>query len=297
MHFSDIILDADGRIRSGWRFTIFVVGFIFLAAILATPVALLYPLSPTETPNGQAVYFILNNLAFLIAALVVGWLCIRFLDRLPFRALGASFTRGWFKNLVIGMAVGALTLCIAVGIAAAFGGLSFTTDQVDISSIGRTLGLSFAVFVVAGASEEAVFRGYPLQTFGHSNLKLFGIVFLAALFATTHVGNPQADVLSWINTFLAGIWFAAAYYKTGDLWLPFGMHLMWNWMQGAFFGIEVSGLSSITSTPLLKEIDHGPAWLTGETYGIEAGVATTAALVISTVAIYFWPKSGQRHEQ
>jgi hypothetical protein len=39
---------------------------------------------------------------------------------------------------------------------------------------------------------------------------------------------------------------------------------MWNWMQGAIFGIEVSGLTEIVHSPLLKESDHGPAWLTGE---------------------------------
>jgi CAAX amino terminal protease family. len=104
-----------------------------------------------------------------------------------------------------------------------------------------------------------------------------------------HVSNPRADALSWINTFIAGIWFTIGYFKTHDLWFPFGLHLMWNWMQGAFFGIEVSGLSSVTSAPLLIENDRGPAWLTGESYGIEAGIACTAALILSTAAIYFFP--------
>jgi hypothetical protein len=142
-----------------------------------------------------------------------------------------------------------------------------------------------------------LFRGYPLQTFFRSGTKWFGVVFMAVLFATIHVGNPRADLLSWVNTFLAGIWFAVGYLKTRQLWLPFGMHLMWNWMQGAFFGIEVSGLTDITSAPLLKEIDRGPAWLTGEAYGIEAGVACTAALVISTLLLVFLPLKNSTRSQ
>jgi len=82
---------------------------------------------------------------------------------------------------------------------------------------------------------------------------------MAALFASGHLGNPNASAFAWLNTFLAGVWFGVAYWKTGDLWFPFGMHLAWNWMQGAFFGIEVSGLTEITASPLLKEIDRGPS--------------------------------------
>ncbi|MEO8572632.1 MAG: hypothetical protein ABI481_01590, partial [Pyrinomonadaceae bacterium] len=66
-----------------------------------------------------------------------------------------------------------------------------------------------------------------------------------------------------------------------------GMHLMWNWMQGAFFGIEVSGITNLVSAPLLREIDGGPVWLTGETYGVEGGIVTTIALIVSMIVIYF----------
>ena len=135
-----------------------------------------------------------------------------------------------------------------------------------------------------------------MQTFVRSDLTAFGVLLTAFLFASFHVGNRGADILSWINTFLAGIWFAVAYLKSRDLWLPVGMHLMWNWMQGAFFGIEVSGLTDITSAPLLKEIDRGPAWLTGENYGIEAGVSCTAALVISTLLIYLLPGKSESNQ-
>jgi membrane protease YdiL (CAAX protease family) len=290
MNLSSIFLGRDGRIRSGWRFVIFIAGFTFSVAILFVLAALL--LRPLKLEGATAT--LANALAFflpiLISALFVGWLCNRLLDGSSLRALGASFTAGWFKNFVVGALIGTITLCLAVGIGVALGGLSFTTDQIGFGSIAQTLVLSLLIFIANSAAEEALFRGYPMQTFFHSDLKLFGVIFTGVLFATTHVGNPSADFLSWLNTFIAGIWFGVAYWKSGDLWLPFGMHLMWNWMQGAFFGIEVSGLTDITSAPLLKEIDRGPAWLTGETYGIEAGVACTAALVISTIVIYFLPK-------
>jgi hypothetical protein len=64
---------------------------------------------------------------------------------------------------------------------------------------------------------------------------------------------------------------------------------MWNWVQGAVFGIEVSGITSFTDSPMLKEVDHGPAWLTGQEYGIEGGIVCTIAIIISGLLIYRLP--------
>jgi membrane protease YdiL (CAAX protease family) len=290
MDISSIVFGSDGRLRCGWRFLIFAFGFIFFAVLLVEVLTKIYPIDTNADANTSAVHFLLYSLTTLIPAVVVGWLCNKFLDRLPFTSLGMSINGGSIAHFAIGLIVGALTLALAVLIPFIFGGLTFSADPADWNSIVRTLLLSFLVFAVAAASEEALCRGYPLQTFFHSDLKVVGILFTAFIFASGHLGNPNASALSWLNTFVAGIWFAVAYWRTRDLWFPIGIHLMWNWMQGALFGIEVSGLTDITSAPLLKEIDRGPAWLTGEAYGIEAGVACTAALIISTLAIYFLPK-------
>jgi hypothetical protein len=64
---------------------------------------------------------------------------------------------------------------------------------------------------------------------------------------------------------------------------------MWNWVQGSIFGIEVSGLKNIASATLLKEVDRGPAWLTGENYGIEGSIACTIVIITAIAAIYFLP--------
>ena len=60
-------------------------------------------------------------------------------------------------------------------------------------------------------------------------------------------------------------------------------------MQGSVFGIEVSGLTEISPAPVLTEIDRGPAWLTGENYGIEASIACTVAILVSVALIHFLP--------
>ena len=289
MDIKFLFMDGRGRLRSGWRFAVFCAVFTFsvlliggLGFVLLTSLA--GPLEPME-PKA----LVANSVLILIPALLSGWLCGRVLEGLPFRALGASFTKGWARNLVLGILVGAATLSFAVLIGFVSGGLRFAPNVVDSTALLKSLVIALVVFAIGAAWEEVLFRGYILQTFARSGLAWFGILLTSVFFGVIHLQNPNADVISTTNTILAGVWFGLAYLKTRDLWFVWGLHLMWNWMQGAFFGIEVSGLTNLVSIPLLKEIDSGPVWLTGETYGVEGGIVTTIAILVSIVVIYFLP--------
>jgi membrane protease YdiL (CAAX protease family) len=222
--------------------------------------------------------------------LVIGWLCGKWLEGLPFRALGAWFTGGWWQHILLGLLIGAITLGIAISVASIFGDLDFSLNTgSDSSQILQTLVTSFFVFAVAAAFEESLFRGYILQTFARSGLAWLAILLTSVFFVRYIWEIRILGTYRTLNTALAGVWFGVAYLKTRDLWFVWGMHLMWNWMQGAIFGIEVSGLTEIVKSPLLIESDSGPVWLTGGDYGIEGSIACTIALIVSTIAIHFLP--------
>jgi membrane protease YdiL (CAAX protease family) len=177
-------------------------------------------------------------------------------------------------------------------------GITFTVNTTSAgSAIASTLLTSLLIMAAGAASEEALFRGYLLQTFARSRLAWIGVVITSLLFAFAHNDNPSANPLALANTVLAGGWFAAAYFKTSDLWFPFGIHLTWNWLQGPFFGINVSGIAEFSPDPVLKAIDSGPAWLTGGSYGVEGGIACTIALIISTGLIYLLPIRATEHTE
>lgn len=292
MNIQTIFLDSEGRLRSGWRATVFSILFLFLTSMLSVAVVAILAVfsAPPEHEGGRT--FLLSSSMLLIPALFVGWLCGRWFERLPFAALGASFTSGWFKHLILGLAVGALTFGLAVFVAFAGGGLRFEINQVDVSTLISSLLFSLSIFAVGAAAEEALFRGYIFQTFVRSGLAIFAICLTSVFFGALHVSNPDAGLISTVNTILAGIWFCVAYLKTRDLWFVWGAHLMWNWMQGSIFGIEVSGLGSLTANSLLREVDSGPVWLTGGSYGIEGGIGTTIAMAVSTVVIWNLPWLG-----
>lgn len=223
----------------------------------------------------------------LYPALIVGSLCGKLLERLPFSAIGVPMTIKAGVNLVTGSLLGVITLVIAVAIPLIAGGLSFAFNAEAGAAMWNSLGMSLIVFGVAAAMEEALFRGYIFQTLTRSGYAWLAIAITAVPFGIVHLGNPNAGVISTINTVLAGVWFGLAYLKTRDLWFVWGMHWFWNWTQGSVFGIEVSGLTSITPFPLLRETDAGPTWLTGTTYGIEGSIACTVAIVVSIIAIQY----------
>ncbi len=282
-----IFLNEAGLLRSGWRFAVFVFVFVFTGTIFRALAQEL--LSGMQIVVGTNRSLLLNAGLSLFPALLASWLCVRYLEKLPFRSIGMFFTRGWLKHLVFGIALGVITLGVAVSIAYVFGGMRFTLNHVGWPAILRSLLVSGTIFAVAAAFEEILFRGYILQTFSREGLAWLAILMTSAFFGAVHLGNPNAGLISTVNTVIAGVWFGLAYLKTRDLWFVWGLHFMWNWTQGSIFGIEVSGITTVTSDPLFIEIDHGPVWLTGETYGIEGGIACTAALTASIVFIFFYP--------
>lgn len=285
-----VFINSYGRLRSGWRFLIFLFLFIFFGFLSGAAIQTVLTALPIGFSAEGMLFLLVNGAISLSLALVLGWLCGKFLEGLPFRAIGAAFTKYWFKNLVAGGVIGAFSLAVVIVVAMVFGGLRFRPNaDYGTAAILVTLGVSFLVFAVAAAFEEAFFRGYILQTFSRAGLAWLAIILTSLFFALAHVRNPGANWISTLNTALAGVWFGVAYLKTRDLWLPFGLHFMWNWVQGSIFGVEVSGLKDILRAPLLQEVDSGPAWLTGENYGIEASITCTVVLIACTAFIYFAP--------
>lgn len=285
-----LFFDEHSKLRSGWRFFVFLSVFFVMAAFAGGIFRfLLFQLS-IDVESNSLLARVFQPLIGLTAAVVVGWLCLKLLEGLPYRALGTAFTKYWLRDLILGILIGAAAISGAVAVAALFGGLRFQYNSAAGSSaIGLTLAATLLIFVAGAAFEEALIRGYIFQTFVRSGLWWLALALTSLLFAAGHLGNTGATLFSTINTGMAGIWLGVSYLKTRTLWFVFGLHFAWNWVQGSFFGIEVSGFDSFATAPLLREIDNGPAWITGGDYGIEGGAACTLVLVLVTVLIWYLP--------
>jgi CAAX protease family protein len=297
MDTRQIFFNSVGRLRSGWRLAIFLLLYIIFLFLLSSAARVFYAVAVQVAPghSSGSLGRYLQNVAFrlilLLPALAAGYICTRWLEGLPWRALGLGFHAGWLRDLLLGTFIGILSLALAAAIATAGGGLSFTISGRDaVVPVLKTLVASAVLFILAALAEEALFRGYPLQTFTRARLTVFGVLLTSITFVAIHLNNPNIrEGLPYFNLFAAGIWLAVAYLHTRSLWFPLGIHLGWNWALGSLFGLPVSGINSLAPHPVLRGTDLGPAWLTGGTFGIEGGLACTVALAISTVIIWRLP--------
>lgn len=269
---------------------IFVLAFIAISFLIATVLragyAIVTAFAPA-IPHSGFVAEVIFRFSLLATALIAGYLCTRFLEGLPWRSLGLTLHTGWFRDLAIGFAVGFVSLAIAVAIA--YKGLHFSFTTAGLIPTVRSLIGSLVLLFVAALAEEAMFRGYGLQTLSRAKLAWLGVLLTSVPFALVHLSNPNVvPFVTFANTALAGIWLAAAYLRTRSLWLPLGVHWSWNWALGWFFGLPVSGIN-IVSSPLLQGEELGPKWLTGGSYGIEGGVACTISLIM--VTFFLWRTS------
>ncbi|HKS29541.1 MAG TPA: type II CAAX endopeptidase family protein [Pyrinomonadaceae bacterium] len=307
MNLSEIFFNRWDRLRSGWRVALFIIINYALAfplfLLLTIGYMLLLRVRNVEEAQGflrGPWGWVFQSAVLLTAATVAGFVCARLLEGLPLRSIGWTLHRGYALDWLKGTLIGAISLILATLIIFVSGGYRFSFAASNAGAVLKTLLFSGLVFILAAAAEEALFRGYPLQTMTRAKLAVVGMVLTSLVFAYVHKDNPNNPPglapftyiglyfvnFPFINTALAGAWLAVAYLRTRSLWFPLGVHWSWNWTMGALLGLPVSGIEALTPAPLLRAADTGPEWLTGGAYGLEAGAACTLALLAST--IFLW---------
>ncbi len=104
------------------------------------------------------------------------------------------------------------------------------------------------------------------------------LVAVASLFGLIHIGNENATVFTSIAIAASDVLLIAAFVYTRRLWLVWGFHFGWNFMQDGFFGMPNSGITELPSW--IQPKITGPTWLTGGSFGVEASMVAIALQVI-----------------
>jgi membrane protease YdiL (CAAX protease family) len=274
----------EPRLRAGWRLLLQTILYLALSVglfIISSGLGL-----------GGSVASILDQIINGVAITGSVYIARRWLDKKSFESLGLNLDRQSFIDILAGIGITFLQMgCIYV-VMSALGWLTFTGFAWEVDPIGAVISnvlIFFVVFIFVGWNEELLSRGYHLQTIA-SGLNLFwGVVISSAVFGLLHLGNPNATWVSVAGIFFAGVFFAYAYIRTRQLWLPIGLHLGWNFFEGVVFGFPVSGLDIY---PLTRIEVTGPVTWTGGAFGPEAGLIVLPALMIGALMIYLY--TGQR---
>ncbi|PWA10549.1 CPBP family intramembrane glutamic endopeptidase [Flavobacterium laiguense] len=269
-----LFLNSEGKIKNIWWVVLF---FLILSSFLFPLIILADRFSFEITMTHQVI---------LIS--VVSIIC-QMLRRKSVSDLVGKFNSTWFKELCIGLLIGALLMILPVSVLTIFG---FIDWQLNIFSFSTILS-GFAIFLSAAIAEELLFRGFMFQRLIQAFGKWPAQIIIAALFLLTHINNPgmtgTVKILASINIFIASIMFGLAYIKTKSLAMPLGLHFMANYMQGTVLGFGVSGSKEPS---LFKPVfDHAPVWLSGGDFGIEASALGLCFVILITVLLYIWHPS------
>jgi uncharacterized protein len=300
---------AERRLRALWRLLIQVVIFFLLLAglqimtgILAG--SLIQPptgLDPADAQNylvSHPVLSIANGISQVIAIWISFIIAARWLDRRPMRDFGLRFGPIWWRDLAFGLVLGAALMALIFAVELAAGWVEITGyAQPGPSGHGFWIGIiaMLILFSGVGINEEMLFRGYFLRNMAEGfegrlinprAALLLAFILSSLIFGVAHAANPNATTISTINIAIAGLFLGLGYVLTGELAIPIGLHITWNFFQGNVFGFPVSGGQFGATFIEINQL--GPEMITGGAFGPEAGIIGLGAMLLGSLLTILW---------
>jgi uncharacterized protein len=270
-------------LRAGWRLLIF-------AAILAPlgygtsrvvdAVTLRLHADPSS-PFANIIAIDLLIIPLLIATSIMGRIEHRsFADYgLPWqRAFGRRFWQG------AGFSFASFTILLLVMRLA--GVFSFGDLALHGWDVGKYAVVWSVLLFLGALLEDFLYRGYLQFTL------TTGIGFWPAAAITSllmgglHYFNPGGHGLGPVSATIYCLVTVLVLRRTGNLWMPLGIHSAWAFGEVYFYGVPDSGYRA--NGHLLTASFHGNAWLTGGGFGPEASIFTLVLMGIWFAIFSFW---------
>jgi hypothetical protein len=288
---------AESRLRAGWRLLfqfILFFGFIILFAIFDHTFFKSLPRSPIGSTDSLFL-----PLYMFLSGVISIYLFGRFVDKRRFSDFGLHFNVGWWLDFGFGF-------LLATGIMAVIFVIHYIAGWITIVGYleSGTFGFGFTAdlilillsIIFMAALEEIHSRGYQLTNLAEglksdrldrNKSVIWTIIIISAIFGIFHF-DAEAGTMSVIALISAGLIYSVAYVVTGELAIPLGFHIAWNFAEGSIFGFPVSGISVKTDI-MVSEIS-GPEFWTGGAYGPELSPLGIGGHLIGLILVLIYVK-------
>ena len=277
------------NIHRGWqRVLLIIIPYIFVVAIFQLIGALVSGLDMTNIEAQKTIeQQVIMSFSSLLATFLVILVFMKFIEKEKLINLGFD-TKNRLSDFITGIVIGAVIMSSGYLLLQYLGEINY--EKTIINS--KEIVLSILLFTIVSVMEEMLLRGYVLRNLMISFNKYVALIVSSLIFAVMHGFNPNIDLFSMTNIFLAGILLGLSYIYTKNLWFPIALHLSWNLFQ-TLFGFNVSGQDtysiiefSITENSLLN----------GGAFGFEGSILSVIAMIIAIIGIaFYYNKPKSRH--
>lgn len=259
------------------RIILFMISFFFIVGIFQYVGSLITGVDFTNLEYVKTSTEKLTTSVFnLVGTFLVIWLFMKFVDKEHFVKLGFQ-TKNRLKDFFTGITIGLIIMLIAYFLLIYYEEIFFIKTNFDF----KELIISILLFTIVAIVEETLFRGYILKNLMSSFNKYIALIVSSILFSLMHGLNPNIDLFSLFDLFLAGIVLGLSYIYTKNLWFPIAMHLSWNLFQ-TLLGFNVSGQD--TYSIIEFKINEGNL-INGGAFGFEGSYLSIIAEIITIIGI------------
>lgn len=294
-HFTDKAKQAKFMPNIAIILILFFLVNIAGDVIYSIPLTILqFSLAEIDTTSGVPVFnfsgdnadwYIAWTLLLTIVPAAVTIVFCRFIEKRSFESMGLKKEK-FLPNYAIGLAIGFAAYSATLGVTILAGAANYEGGAFSNPTVYFLICIGW---IIQGAEEEIIFRGYLMSSLS-TKIPLWAAVLISsASFGIMHIFNAGFTILAWVNITLVGIMLALVAIRFDSLIPSCAIHSVWNWAQGNFYGMPVSGNQSGPSV-MKFSLPEGMELWTGGKFGIEAGLGATIVVTVICVALLLIPQ-------
>ena len=255
---------------------IFFAGFIF-SELLVFQILL-------KNPQVPRIFRELYTLIISFGSVILFvWLWVRLFEKRSLFTVGFTKSKA-LKKYLSGFLTGILMLSGVMLLMVIFGNVQFEVGaNVFNFNVFHIIFLFLIGYIVQGASEEILARGWQFQVIGARYKPWLGALISAILFVLLHGLNPGITIFAIVNLLLFAFLMIVLVLRNKSIWAACGWHSAWNWCMETIFGLNVSGTEG--SGSLLNLTSKGSEFMSGGEFGPEGSIFSTIVLIVGILVL------------
>ncbi len=261
---------------------VFVVVLFLLPAVTFNAVVVLQIIERFEEPVATYIDILRMLITIPLLLMSYAWYCRVFEKRETVEISFVGAGREWGAGFLVATTLVVLFVAI-ISVFGSFDILQYRPVSILLKNIlafgmGSLLQELILLFVLFRLTEE--FAGTWIALI--SSLLIFSFI---------HIANPNQTLGSAIMLLFSSIILIAPFILTRRLWLSWGFHAGWNFMQAGVFGMANSGV--MFPGWMVTQVT-GPEWLTGGAIGLEGAYLSMGTdMILGLLLLYAAIKTGK----